>query len=414
MGQYIDQLDAAPPEQRWPLARGWIYSEPQPFFEEMREQRPILVLPDMTLVFRYHDCATVFRRPTDFGNDRYKPKQGDYFMAQDWTADHWRDKAVMAAILDFEEIPAMRQFIGKRASEILDAANGEIDIPKKLSRGVPVGLVQEFFGFAGTDPAKLTTWSYWNQQDAFHNQPGIDIQVTDPAHITAERDKANKEMAIHSATILAKRWVQARLLFQKRSDPVSRLVRLQATGAIRWNLSKILFNVGGLLIGAVETTSGTVNRALQELARRPEVMARARIAALTGDTKVFDPYVFEALRFNPAFSYFFRTCHKKTKLAAGSPHEVEVLPGTTVMPIVASAMRDPQVFPNPETFDKDRPLTDCFTFGQGLHECLGIAIATAMVPEIVRQCLLRDDFAPAGELQLERSVPEHYVWRYKA
>jgi cytochrome P450 len=91
---------------------------------------------------------------------------------------------------------------------------------------------------------------------------------------------------------------------------------------------------------------------------------------------------------------------------------VEVQPGTTVMAIAASAMRDPVAFPDPETFDQTRPLSDCFTFGQGLHECLGIAIAYAMVPEMVRQCLLRTDFTAVGELKLERSVPEHYRWKW--
>ena len=413
MGKYIDALDAAQPKERWALARGWIYSEPQPFFEEMRAERPVLVLPDLTLVFRFDDCATVMRRHQDFGVDRYKPKQGDYFMAQDWTADHWRDKSVMKAILDFEEVPAMREFVAKRCGEILDAAKGAIDGPVSYTRAVPVSLVQEFFGYKGSDPEKLKTWSYWNQQDAFHNQPEIDIQVTDPQHIIDERVKANKELAIHTGLILAKRFAQARFFFMKLNDPVSRLVRLQKTGAIKWGLPKILFNTGGLLIGAVETTSNVVNNAIQELARRPETMARAKIAAQTGDNNVFDPYVFEALRFNPAFSYFFRTCHKPTWLAAGTEHAVQVRPGTTVMAIAASAMRDPVAFPKPEEFDQRRPLSDCFTFGQGLHECLGIQIAYAMVPEMVRQCLLREEFEPAGDLVLERSVPEHYPWKWK-
>lgn len=415
MGQYLDRIDATPAAERWKLVRGWLYEDdPGPFFAEMRAERPILALPDQTLFFRYDDCATIFRRPEDFGVDRYKPKQGDYLMAQDWTADHWRDKSVMKAIMDFEDIPPMRTFIGQRAAAILDGARGEIDAPKALTRAVPVALVQDFFGFEGSDPAKLQTWSYWNQQDAFNNQPGIDIQVPDPQYIVDQRNKANKELAIHTALILAKRIVQARLLFQKRKDPISRLVRLQATGAIRWGLSKILFNVGGLLIGAVETTSAAVNHAVRELARRPADFARAKAAAASGDFKAFDPFVHEALRFDPAFSYFFRTCHKTTVFQPGTPFEQTVQPDTTVMPIVASAMRDATRFPDPDRFDETRPLTDTFTYGQGLHECMGIAIARAMVPEIVRQCLLRPDFAPAADMQIEASVPEHYVWRWTA
>ncbi|MCP6014455.1 hypothetical protein NL362_28285, partial [Klebsiella pneumoniae] len=82
-------------------------------------------------------------------------------------------------ILDFEQVPAMRAFVGKTTDAILDEANGSIDAPKQLTRAVPIALVQHFFGFSDGDPAKLTDWSYWNQQDAFHNQP-FDVDVPDP------------------------------------------------------------------------------------------------------------------------------------------------------------------------------------------------------------------------------------------
>ena len=97
------------------MARGWLLGEPLPFFAELRAERPVLVLPELTLVTRYHDCAMILRRHQDFGVDLYRPKQGDYFMAQDDTADHWRDKSVMKSILDFEQVPAMRAFVGSRS-----------------------------------------------------------------------------------------------------------------------------------------------------------------------------------------------------------------------------------------------------------------------------------------------------------
>ena len=79
----------------------------------------------------------VLQRWNDFGVDLYKPKQGDYFMAQDDTADHWRDKSIMKSILDFEELPELRAFVGREAASILKQANGSIDAPQKLTRMVP-------------------------------------------------------------------------------------------------------------------------------------------------------------------------------------------------------------------------------------------------------------------------------------
>lgn len=412
MGRYLDQLDAAAPDRRWALARGWLLGEPLPFFAELRAERPVLALPEVTLVTRYHDCAMILRRHNDFGVDLYRPKQGDYFMAQDDTADHWRDKSIMKAILDFERVPAMRAFVGQKTNEILDNGRGSIDAPKQLTRAVPIALVQEFFGFTGSDAEKLFIWSYWNQQDAFHNQP-FDIDVADPDKIVAERKRANIHLALYIGRLVAKRSVQAKLGAEK-DDPVSRLIRLSFSDALKFPLKKVLFNVGGLLIGAVETTSHTVNNALAELFKRPDVLEGARAAARSADTAAFDGYVFEALRFNPAFPYFFRTCHRPTLLASGTPHATEVKPGTTVLAVTHSAMFDEASFPDPDRFDPARSFGDTFTFGYGIHECLGRAVAAAMLPEIVRQCLRRPDFRAESAPVFEGGVPEHYrlAWRH--
>src|ERR1043166_3394054 len=159
---YLDQINATPAAQRWGKVRTWMRGEPFPFFVEMRERSPILALPEVTLAFRFADCSLILRRHDDFGVDVYKPKQGDYFMAQDDTADHWRDKSIMRAILDFERIPAIRAFVAATASHLLQAGHGRIDLPRKVTRAVPVAVVREFFGFKDGDPAALIEYSYWN------------------------------------------------------------------------------------------------------------------------------------------------------------------------------------------------------------------------------------------------------------
>jgi cytochrome P450 len=412
MTDYLARLDAVSPDDKWPLFRTFMLENRLPFFAQLRAERPVLETPDLTIVSRFADCATVLRRYTDFGVDLYEPKQGDYFMAQDDTADHWRDKSVMKSILDFEEVPAMRAFVGARAAEILRAGNGAIDAPKQLTRAVPVALVQEFFGFRGGDAQKLTDWSYWNQQDAFHNQFFDTDVAPDPQHIIEERKKANIMLAAYLGGVVAKRWLPVRLGFGGQ-DSVARLLRLSFSRGIKFPLQKVLFNIGGLLIGAVETTSHVVNNALAELLHRPETLEGARRAAKADDPKEFDGYVFEALRFNPAFPYFFRVCHRPTVMAGGTPFAREVPAKRTVIAVTHSAMFDEAAFADPDRFDHTRSQADNFTFGQGFHECLGRAIAQAMVPEIVRQCLLLPDLHALGPIEYGGGVPESFplAWR---
>ena len=414
MGKYLNLIDAAPAADKWPMVRDLMMRERQPFFAEMQSERPVLQLPDdMVFLTRYVDCTLVLNRWNDFGVDLYKPKQGDYFMAQDDTADHWRDKSIMKSILDFEDLPAMRKFVGERAASLLREGQGTIDAPQSLTRAVPVSLVQEFFGFQGSNPKKLIDWSYWNQQDAFHNQP-FDRDVSpDPDHIVAERKRANIHLAFYIGRVLLKRVLQVKF-GGDRQDSVSRLVRLSFSKGVKFPLKKVLFNAGGLLIGAVETTSHAVNNALAELLTRPDVLARAKAAAASPDPKDFDGFVFEALRFNPAFPYFFRTCHTPTTLGGGTPHAVAVKPGTTVIACTHAAMFDEAGYTNPPAFDSSRGLYQTFTLGYGHHECLGRAVASVMVPEIVRQVLLLPDIRQEGPIVYQGGVPEHYALRWAA
>ncbi len=78
-------------------------------------------------------------------------------------------------------------------------------------------------------------------------------------------------------------------------------------------------------------------------------------------------------------------------------------------------MFDEAVFADPERFDPTRPAGDGFTFGQGLHECLGRPIGQVMVPEIVRQCLLLPDLEPTAPPDYRGgAVPEAYQLHWAA
>src|SRR5262249_37273339 len=155
MATYLQRLEATPEAQRWPLVRGWMFAEPLPFYAELRRDRPILAMPDVTLVTRFADCSEILLRHDLFSVALYKPKQGDYWMDEDDTAAHWRDKSIMRSILDFEDIPAIRTYVAEKAAELLAGAGGTIDAVSGLTRAVPIALVQNWFGFKRSDPALL-------------------------------------------------------------------------------------------------------------------------------------------------------------------------------------------------------------------------------------------------------------------
>lgn len=412
MATYLQRFDATPESQRWPMVRGWIFHEPLPFFEELRRDRPILVMPEVTLAARFDDCTDILRRHDLFSVALYKPKQGDYWMAQDDTAVHWREKSVMKAILDFDDIPAIRTWVANKSANLLAAANGSIDAVAGLTRAVPLALAQEWFGYAHGDAAAMGQWSYWNQLDAFWNQPFDAAFWPDPAAIVAHRERVSKEMAIYLVALTAAREAEAVVGIHPK-DAVSRLVALSRSGALKdFGMLKVVQNVGGLLIGAVETTSHCVVKALDWLMQHPDILAKARAAALSDDPAAVDGYVNEALRFLPPFPYFFRMCEQDTVLGCGAPHETKIAKGTTVLAVTHSAMFDPQALPNPNEFDPARGPGNQFLLGYGLHECLGRAIASVMIPEMVRQALRLNGLQPASVDYRNGPVPEAWRWTW--
>jgi cytochrome P450 len=196
-------------------------------------------------------------------------------------------------------------------------------------------------------------------------------------------------------------------------DSVSRLVALSQTKAVDFDLARIVQNVGGLLIGAVETTSHCVVNALDWLMQHPDILARARAAAMTGDPTAVDGYVTEALRFKPPFPYFFRMCEQDTVLGRGQSYQAPIAKGTTVLAVTHAAMFDPQALPNPDDFDPTRGPGNQFLLGYGLHECLGRAIASVMIPEMVRQSLRVPNLKADPVDYKGGPVPEAWSWSWK-
>jgi len=145
---YLAELDQTPDDAKWAKVRNWLFNDAQRFTAELRAYRPVLKTPVATVVARHRDCDEVLRRHETFGNDLYTPKQDPFWMQDNDTARHWREKSVMKAVLDKEDIGDIRDFVAETAGDILDQSGGTIEVVNKLSREVPLRLAQERFGLS--------------------------------------------------------------------------------------------------------------------------------------------------------------------------------------------------------------------------------------------------------------------------
>ncbi|MGR7994735.1 cytochrome P450 [Xanthobacter sp. ZOL 2024] len=394
---YLDQLNALAPKDRWPLARTLISTDPRGFFAELRAHAPIYETAEVTLIAKRADVIEVLSAPKIFTVDLYRPKMGDFMLAQDETVVNYRDKSVMRAILTWDDLPRVRALVAECAEAALDGAGAQIELVSAYARLVPLRLVQRYFGINGPD-ADLLDWSYANQMDQFNNLPYDGRPDADAIHAAAEASRVKLRALFAQLIPLRLAEIKAGTA---PDDMLTRILSLQLPASAQFGMDRVVINVGGLLIGAIETTAEAVVNALAELFARPEVLAGARAAALADDDATFDGYVWEALRFSPIVAFMFREASATSTLAGGTAREKVIGAGTVLLPLSLSAMFDPDFVAAPEEFRPDRPLHTYLHFGYGHHECLGRYVGSVMIPELVKHVLKRPAAHPKGPVEMD-------------
>ena len=117
--QYLEQYDATADADKFPLVYKWMWEEPLPFFKELREKRPILVTPVVTIISRFDDVTAVLNMPKIFTVELYLPKMGNgiYLMAHDDDALHTREKSMMQSLLNRDDLPNVRKLIAQLGND---------------------------------------------------------------------------------------------------------------------------------------------------------------------------------------------------------------------------------------------------------------------------------------------------------
>jgi cytochrome P450 len=429
---YLKEYDAAPETEKYRLARGWMHTEPLPFFRQLREQRPILVTSECTLISLYSDLTDIMQMPKTFTVDLYKPKMGvtetdvGYLMAHDDDALHYREKSLMQGLLNRDDVPRVRKLVAETAKKILDDAKGGIEIVNEYCRMVPAHLVQKYFGLDGIDRKELITWSFWNQYDVFHNQP---FDLNPPAqfqYIVGKHAAVGEQLKCYITVLMIRkglavklgnlgsmllaplrliRNLACRLLRAEprpavpKGDIVKRMLRSKFAKDVDFPLARVGVNAGGLLIGSIETTSQAAAQVIEYfLARRRDLLDEVKRTAALANPSEFDAMVWEALRFVPISPYMFRTASGDYVVAKGTNHATKIPGGTNVLLLSQSAMFDSYAYDKAEEFNPKRNWYHNFNFGFGSHECLGKYVGMVLIPEMVRQVMLREGIAGAGKI----------------
>lgn len=391
----------------------WLRQDWRAMYAELRESRPILPTAAFTMVTRATDVLDVLSQPSLYsvrGNQRaMDPAVGPFMLARDETAINWEEKGLMRALLRWDDLPRVRALTGEVASQALAAApTGSLDIVSTIARAAPVRIVQRFFGFDAPE-ADLLRWSFATQHGMFRNLPFND-------EVLARCHRAGEEMRAWLWPFLARKWAAAP---SNGDDAISRLVDVSRASAVGITPDRVLSNVCGLLVGAIETTAQAITQAVDQFLAHPDWLKAALAADAAGDVAAFDAHVFEALRFNPITTIQFRFVEQDRTLGLGTTYAEPVEAGTVLAVCTGSAMFDAALMPDPERFDPRRPMHDYLHFGLGHHECLGRHVGQVAIPEAVRWILRLPGLAraegAAGEIDYAGGpFPEHLIVRWDA
>lgn len=375
-------------------------------FAFLRRWKPVLRIKGMVLTSRYDDVREVFATDPVFGVV-YAPKLDvimggqPFFLGMGDTPEYRHDTAAMREVVLRSDLPALARRVEARAGEIVAGSGGRIEVVDTLVRQVTFDVLCDYFGVPQPPLGDLRVWATRLFEFQFadpNDDPALraDVDEIAPAlraHIQSEIERRRREPG--------------------KDDMLSRCLARQAADPQHWNDDFIRTSLTGFVVGGPPQPPMVVPQAMEQLLRRPKMLAEAQAAALADDDAALAGYVFEAMRFDPLAPGLPRRALQDWTLAEGTPHATPIPEGSQVLAAFASAMMDPRRVADPRRFDPKRPPSDYIHFGYGLHECFGRHINHAtlhlMLKPLLKQPRLRRAPGAEGRLRKNGAFAERLV-----
>jgi cytochrome P450 len=244
--------------------------------------------------------------------------------------------------------PRIREVVG----ELIDAIDpsAPVDLVAALCFPLPATVVFSFIGVPSADYAQLKQWCGYRAKLAW-GRPEPEEQVEHAQNMTAYRRYLRELVAAKDG--------------DRGDDFASALLEIhdeQPEELTHEEMASILFS---LSFAGHETTNYLIGNLLRRLLEEP-----ARWDAIVADPALIPGAIDETLRYDPSVPVWRRLTKRPVTIAG-----VEIPEGAKLFLWMAAAGRDPDVFPNPDTFDMRRQnARRHLAFGKGIHFCIGSAL----------------------------------------
>lgn len=361
------------------------------------------------LVFRYDDVREVLLHDREFAvpwsqNMREVTDERNFVLGMAKDATYERSYKHLAEAFTFDDIERhVTRASAELATCIVEEAKTALrpfDAVAALITAVPARLCRTYYGLAiaAQDEALFAQWTLAISSHIFG--PFKDEARTRNAMAASEGLRDTITRSIEDA----RQGVFRGVVMQRLIGLQARLAKRPEDPQLDNETLRAYFY--GMVLGFIPTDVLAGGNMLEVLLRRPDILERARAAALADDDELLWKCLREALRFRHINPGPLRECASDYILGAGSISAHRFPAGARVLALAQSAMFDARRVPRPGVYDPGRGEEDYFTFGVGQHWCIGAYIAKAQITQTFKPLL------KCEHLRAARTWPWIRVKRY--
>lgn len=280
--------------------------------------------------------------------------------------DHTRLRRLVNKAFTPRIIEGMRSEVVRVVNELLDQQQGkrEMDLIRDFAFPLPAIIIAGMLGVPQEDRDQFKDWS-----DKIQHFLGTGRARLDKA---LEAQESWRFMNSYFEGLVAERRKSP------RQDIVSGLISARDEKDALTE-KEMVGTSGAMLIAGHETTTNLISNAILALIERPDVKEE-----LLANPSLFPAATEEFLRFESPFQSAPRTCRQDTEIGGQT-----IKKGQLVHLMLGAANRDPARFKDPHQLDIHRQDMKHLAFGNGVHLCLGAALARLEGPIAIETVLRR-------------------------
>jgi cytochrome P450 len=347
--------------------------DPYPILGKLRSEAPVLEDTELSrYVYTRHDDVKAILRDNALWSDPRKARPGTFtreFLGGDMEQepsmllmdepDHNRLRRLVSKPFTPAAVERWREPIKAVVQRVLDSiTTDEFDLIEQFAGPIPTVVIAEMLGLNPDDHEQFKTWSDTSVKVAFNPLPDEAERIAGEAANQALVDYFDREIE--------------RRRNHLGDDLLSTMIRAEEAGD-KLTKTEIISQCNLLLVAGNVTTTDLIGNGVKALLENPEQLEKLR-----HKPELIKNAVEEMLRYDSPVTNSGRIANREVDFGGCPVHE-----GETLSTSLAAANRDPDVYPDPDSFDITREDTHHQSFGGGRHLCLGAHLARIEAQEAI-------------------------------